>query len=87
MTVSILRWKGGSGGDMLLYIKSLSHPGSVVNAVYQQVADSGKTNIDYSNVNFSDPREIDKMSRCASRDLNPGQKLFPILGISVYLDS
>lgn len=62
MTVSILRWKGGSGGDMLLYIKSLSHPDSVVNAVYRQVEDTGKTIIDYSNVNFSDPREIDKIA-------------------------
>jgi hypothetical protein len=62
MTVSILRWKGGSGGDMLLYIKSLSHPGSVVNAVYRQVEDTGKTIIDYSNVNFSDPREIEKIA-------------------------
>ena len=62
MTVSILRWKGGSGGDMLLYIKSLSHPGSVVNAVYQQVGASGKIIIDYSDVNFPDPREIEKIA-------------------------
>jgi len=67
MTVSILRWKGGSGGDMLLYIKSLSHPGSVVNAVYQQVEHSGKTIIDHSGIDFSNPREIDKIALDSSR--------------------
>lgn len=47
---------------MLLYIKSLSHPDSVVNVVYQQVNTTGKTIIDYSGIDFSDPREIDKIA-------------------------
>jgi hypothetical protein len=60
MAVSILRWKGGSGGDMLLYIKSLSHPGSVVNVAYQQLDATGK--IDCASGNLSNLKEINKMA-------------------------
>lgn len=62
MTVSILRWKGGYGGDMLLYIKSLSQPGLVANVVYQQVDASGKTVVDRSAIDFANLREIDKIA-------------------------
>jgi hypothetical protein len=42
----MLRWKGGSGGDMILYLKSLSDPGSVINVDFCAVIESGKTHLD-----------------------------------------
>lgn len=67
MSVSILRWKGGYGGDMLLYMKSLSQPDSVANVVYQQVDSSGKTMVDFSGLDFANLREIDKMASTPAR--------------------
>jgi hypothetical protein len=62
MAASILRWRGGSGGDMILYFKSISLPGSVVNVDFCRIDNTGKTNIDFSKFAQSPPREIDKIA-------------------------
>lgn len=63
MPASILRWRGGAGGDMILYFKSLSAPGSVINVEFDHIDQSGKTNVDFSKVKqFGPQREIDKIA-------------------------
>jgi hypothetical protein len=63
MPASILRWRGGAGGDMILYFKSLSDPGSVINVEFDRIDQTGKTNVDFSKVKqFGPQREIDKIA-------------------------
>lgn len=62
MPVSILRWKGGSGGDFVLYAKSLSNPGSVINVRYLDVDATGRTAPDFSKIDFLCLRNIDKIA-------------------------
>jgi len=63
MPVSILRWRGGSGGDMILFFKSLSSLGSVVNVEFDHIDQSGKTNVNFSKIKqFGPQREIDKLA-------------------------
>jgi hypothetical protein len=61
MSLRILRWKGGSGGDMILYLKSLSSPGSVINVDFDCVNAAGKTNVDFSKFNSKIPTELEKI--------------------------
>lgn len=63
MPASILRWRGGSGGDMILFFKSLSSPGSVINVEFNSIDQAGKTNVNFSKVKkFGPQREIDKLA-------------------------
>jgi len=63
MPASILRWRGGFGGDMILFFKSLSSPGSVVNVEFDHIDQSGKTNVNFSKIKqFGPHREIDKLA-------------------------
>jgi len=62
MSVRILRWQGGSGGDMILYLKSLSTPGSVINVDFDCIADTGKTNINFSKFNNRTPTDLEKIA-------------------------
>jgi len=62
MPASILRWRGGSGGDMVLYYKSVSTPGSVINVDFYCVDTIGKTNVDFSKFNKLSPTNIDKIA-------------------------
>jgi hypothetical protein len=62
MPASILRWRGGSGGDMILYFKSVSDPGSVVNVDFYCVDEFGKTNVNFSKFIKSLPADIDKIA-------------------------
>jgi hypothetical protein len=62
MPVKILRWKGGAGGDMILHLKSLSHPGSVVNVVTKNIGDDGKTAVDFSHIQHDVTEEILKIT-------------------------
>jgi hypothetical protein len=39
MPASILRWKGGSGGDMILHIVSETH--TIANAKYLEISADG----------------------------------------------
>jgi len=62
MSVRILRWKGGAGGDMILYLKSLSMPGSVLNVSFTPMDKNGKTGLDFSKVNLLAPTELEKIT-------------------------
>lgn len=61
MSLRILRWKGGSGGDMILYLKSLSSPGSVINADFDCISFAGKIKVDFSKFNSKIPTDIEKI--------------------------
>jgi len=61
MSLRILRWGGGSGGDMILYLKSLSSPGSVINADFNCVNSAGKINVNFSKFNNTIPTDIEKI--------------------------
>jgi hypothetical protein len=45
VSVNILRWRPGAGGDMILYYKSLCSPGSVINVDYIGI-ENGRTMVD-----------------------------------------
>lgn len=63
MPVSILRWRGGSGGDMILFFKSLSSPGSVINVEFDHIDQAGKTNVNFLKIKqFGPQKEIDKVA-------------------------
>lgn len=60
MAVSILRWKGGSGGDMLLHM--MSNTCTVLNTRYTKILDSGKTEINFSWLDFDCLTEFQKIA-------------------------
>lgn len=62
MPVNILRWKGGAGGDMILLMKNLTDPGSVINVALTGINTAGRTQIDYSDLDCNNLSEIQKMS-------------------------
>jgi hypothetical protein len=62
MAAKILRWSGGAGGDMILYLKSLGSPESVVNIKYTAIESNGKTGTDFSKVNWATAKNIDKIA-------------------------
>lgn len=69
MPLSILRWKGGAGGDMLLYM--LSSTNTVLNARYVAISKAGKAVADFSWLDFENLTEIQKLSyRPESSQLN-----------------
>jgi hypothetical protein len=62
MGASILRWKAGSGGDMVLYLKSLCDPGSVVNSDYLGVDEKGATRVNDDIYNFQQLEDLKKIA-------------------------
>jgi len=62
MAVSILRWRGGAAGDLLLYLINQSNIGSIENVKFKGVnGNFGRIELDGSWVDFSNLREIDKL--------------------------
>jgi len=62
MPANILRWKGGSGGDMILYFKSFSNPLSVINVKFSSMEKIGKIGIDSLKINQLNLSEVDKIA-------------------------
>jgi hypothetical protein len=62
MSVRILRWGGGAGGDIILYLKSLCAPDSVVNVKYTALENNGKTGVDFSTTNWATAKNSDKIA-------------------------
>jgi hypothetical protein len=62
MTLNILRWRGGSGGDMLL--KLISNSTKVLtNTKFQSgLSTQGGTILDFSHVNFDHLQQIDRIA-------------------------
>ena len=60
MPASILRWKGGSGGDMILHIVSATH--TIANAKYLEISADGKTEIDFSWLDHDHLTEVQKLA-------------------------
>lgn len=60
MPLTILRWKGGSGGDMLLQM--ISNQFKVINVCFDGISESGKTQTDFSWMDFANLTELQKIS-------------------------
>lgn len=62
MTVTILRWKGGYGGDTLLNLIMRSNPGAQCNVVFSSFTDTGAQNIDYSQIIREQLTNVEKLA-------------------------
>ena len=72
MSLNILRWKGGYGGDTLLRLILMSHPGTRTNVVFNNnINDDGSQQLDFSHVVAGNITDLDRMS------LN--QLVYPVL--------
>lgn len=60
MPVTILRWKGGSGGDMVL--RGLCSRQQVLNAKLGKILDSGKIDVDFTTIDYKNLSEIQKIA-------------------------
>jgi hypothetical protein len=63
MSLSILRWKGGYGGDTLLRLILMSHPGTHTNVVFNnKINNDGSQQLDFSHVVAGNITDLDRMS-------------------------